>query len=299
MRITRLRWSALGFLFLVSFFAYLIAQGPYEGESRERAESFAKGAKDWARIFRPRARDPDDGLIRKSALGADSDESDCDFSNRTADQMIVTRFSGHLLQYPCTARTGEGSWSTVHHPVNGTLQSSRFVLTLRLWIDSEKNSIWRQSSAHFSEDAVGLKAGLKNYPADWSVENHSMFDGAAFVHRLRERGIEIYLSRFDHPFYKVDYEVGGVVRSAIGSCHARTAEQVITLLESGSEALGAVCSRLYWSLKPSVRVMVQSFRNAHLTSIEDYFKLIDTQLQDIFVGEYDTTLDPSSISEHN
>ena len=45
--------------------------------------------------------------------------------------------------------------------------------------------------------------------------------------------------------------------------------------------------------------MVQSFRNAHLTSIEDYFKLIDTQLQDIFVGEYDTTLDPSSISEHN
>lgn len=278
-------WIVL--LLVVALLGLLFAQGPYEGKSRERAEVFRDGAAKWVRIFGRRVSPPDDGLVRRSGHQLDSDESECTYPGRgRSDQMIRTRFAGYLLEHPCTAR-GRGHWSTTHSP-DGALQSTRYNLRLVLLIDKERTSIWRPSGIDFSPDFTAF-AHLKNYPAGWSVENHSMFEDAELVHQIPDRGIEVYKTHFGIIHAKISYQAADGLQSAILSCHSSTAEKVIELLQYG-EARGAHCTRLRWSLNPDITVMVQQFRKENAPEIEALFELLDTQLREMIVPEQSVSI---------
>jgi len=200
---------------------------------------------------------------------------------KTSDQMITTRFAGHVLRYPCTA-THDGR-SSVHYNQANEVIYQNHALYLGFLVRPDRETIWRRSTnEHGSKkDAFMVKlsgAGEKisNEPIkEWIAD-------ATKIAEFEEINIAVY--------FKGSY-IRGFLIDAMNEqkgyphmgCTGSTAELALDLFDPSLPPFGRSSCSLSWNLNDYIRVRVVMFNSDLAREFEFFYRKIDQGLKEIIV----------------
>ena len=183
-------------LILVGYLLAMLPVGPEQnGLSSVTTATSTNQDRSWLgdmyhawKVTRPK----DDGIRREGSNRPDSDTSECVGVTKTSDQMITTRFAGHILRYPCTAN--HDGYSSVHYNQNDEVIYQNHGLYLRVLVRSEKETIWRRSFNEHGTKRDAFKVQLSSNGQKISNEPiKSWIAGATKVAEFESINIAVYV----------------------------------------------------------------------------------------------------------
>jgi len=256
------------------------------GDTSSAIESSGPRERSWLgdmihawKVTRPK----DDGIRRVKRIYPDSDTTECVGVTKTSDQMITTRFAGHILQYPCTA--SHDGRSTVHYNQENEAIYQNHSLYLRVLISPNRRSIWRRTSIDYGSGRDVITVKLSS-------------DGEKISHELIKNWISnaTEISEFEPintvVFIKDSY-IRGFLIDAMNDregypnvgCLGSTVEQAVRLFDPGLPPFGRAQCSMSWNLNDYIRVRVQLSNSALVRDFESFYQKIDQGLRAIIVSE--------------
>lgn len=228
-------------------------------------------------------RPKDDGIRREGSNRPDSDTSECVGVTKTSDQMITTRFAGHILRYPCTANH-DGHWS-VNYNQNDEVIYQNHALYLRVLIRPEKETIWRRSFNEHGTKRDAFKVQLSSNGEKITNEPIKMWiAGATKLAVFDSINIVVYLNGNDLKGFILDQmnDLGGYPNI---SCTGSTANRALKLFDPNLPPhVGSSCS-VSWNLNDYIKVHVLMFDSLLARDFEFFYRKINQGLKETIIKE--------------
>ena len=103
---------------------------------------------------------PDDGIRRVGSNNPDSNTSACVGITKSDKDMIITKFAGYTLQYPCTVnQSGEYH---IEYNQEGTILSQRYRLDISVKLGQKNGSFWWDGKSRNQDGVQGFRVQLVN-----------------------------------------------------------------------------------------------------------------------------------------
>jgi len=277
--------GALAGLMLIGYLLALIPAPPNEeSPATETVETPERRERSWLgdmihawKVTRPK----DDGIRRVKSIYPDSDTSECVGVTKTSDQMITTRFAGHVLRYPCTAN--HHGRSSVHYNEANELIYQNHALYLGVLVGPGKKTIWRRSHDEYSNGKKSFEVKLSSDGETISNEPiRKWIADATKIAEFEEFNIAVYLNGHDINAFILDAmnDQEGYPRM---NCLGSTAERALDLFDPSRPPFErAVCDGS-WNLNEYIRVRVQISDSTMARDFDFLYQKIDQGLRGTIV----------------
>ena len=282
-------------LILVGYLLAMLPVGPEQnGLSSVTTATSTNQDRSWLgdmyhawKVTRPK----DDGIRREGSNQPDADTSECQWYNLSSDQMITTRFAGHILRYPCTAN--HDGRSLIHYNQDNEVIYQNHDLYVRVLIRPDRKSIWRQSLDEHGSKKDSFKVQLSSNGEKISNEPiTSWIAGATKIADFTSINLSVYLNGNDIKGFILNQMNGRGSYPNVG-CTGSTAERALSLFDSNLPPHeGSSCS-ISWNLNDYIKVHVLMFDSELVRDFEFFYRKIDQGLKEIIIKE------PTGIANSN
>jgi len=229
-------------------------------------------------------RPNDDGIRREGSNRPDSDTSECQWQNLSSDQMITTRFAGHILRYPCTAN--HDGRSSVHYNQANEVVYQNYALYVRVLVRPDRESIWRRTTNDYggTNDAymvVKLSSDgekISNEPIKKWIAN------ATKIAEFQSTNTVVYQNNHIFRGFLIDsmneqYGYPNIL------CNSETTERAFNIFDPDrTHSEHGDCDALR-NLNAYIRVRIQIPKSISAKNFECLYKKIDQGLRDIIIKE--------------
>lgn len=278
-------WITVGVLAGLMLMGYLLALLSTSPGDTSAIESSGPRERSWLgdmihawNVTRPK----DDGIRRVKSIYPDSDTSECVGVTKTSDQMITTRFAGHILRYPCTAN--HDGHSVLHYNDANELIYQNHALYLRVLIRPEKETIWRRSFDEKSDGKDAFKVMLSSNGKKISHEPiKKWIANASKVSDFESLNLSVYLNGNDIKGFILNVMNDDRGYPNIG-CTGSTAERALDIFDPVRPPFDRAVCRGTWNLNEYIRVVVLMFDSDLARDFNFFYQKIDQGLREIIVS---------------
>ncbi len=134
------------------------------------------------------------GITVKSSNKPDSDTSACVGVTKSDKDMIITKFAGYVLQYPCTVNQS-GEYHIEYNP-DGTILSQRYRLDISVILGQKNGSFWWDGKSLNKNDTQGFRVQLVSNGNPVSLEYlKDRIKKSTFVKHIKDKNYSVYKDR--------------------------------------------------------------------------------------------------------
>ena len=238
----------------------------------------------WTKLITNAIKDknrPDDGIRRVGSNKPDSDTSACVGWPKSDKDMIVTKFAGYVLKYPCTVNQ-KGEYHIEYNP-NGTILSQRYRLKIAVKTGSNNDSIAFPIQLTSNAKRVNFKHDLDS---DSSYEKIMDIDTKnLIVYYKKNNGSSSAIASI-----KNQLDANGF--NPIVSCYPGLHSPYKLFSPLNDVGVKLNCNA-YWSLTKDIKVRIVHFDSKYAYHFSEIYQVINKNLQEMIIEKPNTPLKPS------
>jgi len=232
---------------------------------------------------------PDDGIRRVGSNKPDSDTSACVGITKSDKDMIITKFAGYVLEYPCTVnQSGE---YRIEYNQDGEKISQRFRLEISIKLGQESGSFWWDGKTLNQEGVQGFRVQVESNGNDVSFKH--VLDRIKKAKKIKtddKKNIIVYEEKGSViATLKKDTKFDGF--SPIITCDRNGKIDPYELFSQFHEIKWkkSECS-IFWKLTKDIKVWVQWFSPKYAYHFQYIYEQINQALQEMIIKRPKTKL---------